>query len=165
MLALLVARNLVEHVDGQLALHQTITEVARTQVPAEAIARHRAHYLALVEEDLQDWRRIEAIYGQIQQAWWALSEDANILDYVWALRLYQERRGLWREGLAWVQRGLAVAERAGRRKDVAALLNNIGFVYDSLGQRQQALEYYQRALPICEEVGDRAGLAVTLNNI
>ena len=44
-------------------------------------------------------------------------------------------------------------------------LNNIGGVYNGLGDRQQALTYYQQALAITEEVGDRAGLATTLNNI
>ncbi|HYN87247.1 MAG TPA: tetratricopeptide repeat protein [Ardenticatenaceae bacterium] len=165
VIAVLAARNLLEHVEGQLGLHQMVAEVARTQVSAEALARHCAHYLALVEENRHNWRRIEAIYGQVQQAWAALPEDESVLDYVWALRLYHQRRGLWRQSLGWGHRGLAVAERAGHRGDVATLLNNIGLVYDNLGQRQQALEYYQRALPISEEVGDRAGLATTLNNI
>ena len=56
-------------------------------------------------------------------------------------------------------------EEVGDRAGLATTLNNIGAVYDDLGDRQQALTYYQQALPIREEVGDRAGLAVTLNNI
>jgi tetratricopeptide (TPR) repeat protein len=47
----------------------------------------------------------------------------------------------------------------------AGARNNIGAVYDGLGDRQRALEYYQQALPIAREVGDRAGEAATLNNI
>jgi Tfp pilus assembly protein PilF len=43
----------------------------------------------------------------------------------------------------------------------AATLNNIGGVYDALGQQDQALDYYRQALPILEEVGDRAGENIT----
>jgi tetratricopeptide (TPR) repeat protein len=54
-----------------------------------------------------------------------------------------------------------VGDRAGQ----AVTLNNIGRVYDGLGDRQQALHYYQQALPIREEVGDRAGESVTRYNM
>ncbi|MGV9978065.1 tetratricopeptide repeat protein, partial [Micromonospora wenchangensis] len=47
----------------------------------------------------------------------------------------------------------------------AATLNNIGSVYDNLGDRQRALDHYHQALPIAREVGNRAGEAATLNNI
>jgi tetratricopeptide (TPR) repeat protein len=53
----------------------------------------------------------------------------------------------------------------GDRAGLAVTLNNIGLVYDHLGQRAQALEYYQRALPIWEAVGDRAGESVTRYNL
>ncbi|MGB5972830.1 MAG: CHAT domain-containing protein, partial [Nodosilinea sp.] len=44
-------------------------------------------------------------------------------------------------------------------------LNNIGGIYSSLGQYQQALEYYERSLAIRTEIGDRSGEGVSLNNI
>ncbi|MEH2454852.1 CHAT domain-containing protein, partial [Nostoc sp.] len=47
----------------------------------------------------------------------------------------------------------------------ALTLNNIGLVYDNLGQKQKALEFYNQALPIFRAVGDRSGEALTLNNI
>ncbi|NJO47537.1 MAG: CHAT domain-containing protein, partial [Oscillatoriales cyanobacterium RM2_1_1] len=43
-------------------------------------------------------------------------------------------------------------------------LNNIGRVYDALGEPQKALEFYNQALPLFRAVGDRAGEATTLNN-
>ena len=52
-------------------------------------------------------------------------------------------------------------ERAGE----ALILNNIGFVYNALGERQQALEYYNQALPLNRAVEDRAGEVVTLGNV
>jgi tetratricopeptide (TPR) repeat protein len=54
-----------------------------------------------------------------------------------------------------------VSSRAGQ----ASTLNNIGWVYNSIGQPAKALEYYQQALPIRIEVGDRAGESVTRYNL
>jgi len=44
-------------------------------------------------------------------------------------------------------------------------LNNLGLVYDSIGQPQRALEYYEQALPLRRAVEDRGGEATTLNNL
>ena len=44
-------------------------------------------------------------------------------------------------------------------------MNNIGAVYNGLGEWQRALEYFGPALPIRREVGDRAGEAVTRYNV
>ncbi|MFK0734483.1 MAG: CHAT domain-containing protein, partial [Gloeotrichia echinulata HAB0833] len=55
----------------------------------------------------------------------------------------------------------AVEDRGGEAKT----LNNIGLVYSSLGEKQEALKYYNQALPLRRAVGDRGGEATTLNNI
>ena len=44
-------------------------------------------------------------------------------------------------------------------------LNNIGLVYKSLGQYQEALDYCQQSLAIRQEIDDRAGGGVSLYNI
>jgi tetratricopeptide (TPR) repeat protein len=167
-LALLVARNLLEIMEkaGQeLAMHQTIADAARTLLPPEAVARHREYYLALVNGDREDWRRIEPVYGQVQWAWGNSHEEGDLLDWVRALGLYQRRRGLWQDQVAWVERGLRVAEALGLSQVQGALLNNMGVVYSDTGQPQKALELYGQALPILREVGDRAVEAATLNNM
>jgi tetratricopeptide (TPR) repeat protein len=48
---------------------------------------------------------------------------------------------------------------------VAVTLNNIGTVYDSLGEKQKALDYYSQALSIIRALGDREGGSATLHNI
>jgi len=53
----------------------------------------------------------------------------------------------------------------GDRGGEAITLNNIGGVYDALGEKQKALDFYNQALPIRRAVGDRGGEATTLNNI
>ncbi|MEH2350309.1 MAG: CHAT domain-containing protein, partial [Nostoc sp.] len=47
----------------------------------------------------------------------------------------------------------------------ATTLDNIGSVYSSLGEKQEALKYYNQALPILRAVGNREVEATTLNNI
>ncbi|MBR8841073.1 MAG: tetratricopeptide repeat protein, partial [Stigonema ocellatum SAG 48.90 = DSM 106950] len=46
-------------------------------------------------------------------------------------------------------------ERAvGDRSLEATTLNNLGSVYNSLGEKQKALEYFNHALPLERAVGD-----------
>ena len=53
----------------------------------------------------------------------------------------------------------------GNRAGEGTTLNNLGLVYDSLGQYPQAIEYYQQALFIHREVGIVAVEGTTLNNL
>jgi tetratricopeptide (TPR) repeat protein len=53
----------------------------------------------------------------------------------------------------------------GNRAGEATTLNNIGYVYAALGEKQKALEYFTQALALHRAVGNRAGEATTLNNI
>jgi tetratricopeptide (TPR) repeat protein len=64
-----------------------------------------------------------------------------------------------------LQRALVIQREIGDRVGESTTLNNIGVVYNSLGQYPQALGFYQRALVIRRQVGDRAGEGITLNNI
>jgi tetratricopeptide (TPR) repeat protein len=167
VLALLVARNLVE-VSGEtrdrLALHQTLADVARVGMDEAAAKRHRDYYLALANEDPEDWRRIGAVYGQIKWAWERLPQGC-VLDFVNGLRIYQVHQGLWANYLDWLECGLKSTQADQNKKDEAVLLNNIGTVYDSFGQWESALDYYERALSLSEDVGDQANIGATLNNI
>ena len=167
VLALLVARNLVvlqgEHGE-QLALHQTIADVAQTGLGAAATQRHRDYYLSLVNENQKDWQRIETAYGQIKWAW-EHRQPEDVLVFVDTLAIYQMTQGLWPDYLAWAKVGLEQAKDERNKHSEGALLNNIGQAYRSLGQWRQALDYYNRALPIVEDIDDRLGLANTLNNI
>jgi tetratricopeptide (TPR) repeat protein len=163
-LALLVARNLVELQEERLALHQALADKARMRLDEAAAQRHRAYYLALVNQDREDWRRIGAAYGQIKWAW-AKLPLAYTLDFIEGLRTYQRRQGLWADYLEWAYRGLESVQAAGNREDEGTLLNNIGNAYKSLGQQEKALGYYLSALSIREEMGDKKGIAATESNI
>ncbi|WP_146034030.1 CHAT domain-containing protein, partial [Nostoc cycadae] len=58
-----------------------------------------------------------------------------------------------------------LSQQVGDKTGKAATLNNIGGVYDALGDKQQALNYYNQSLPLSQQVGDKRQKAVTLNNI
>ncbi|MEZ4687766.1 MAG: tetratricopeptide repeat protein [Bacteroidia bacterium] len=51
------------------------------------------------------------------------------------------------------------------KKGIAAILNNIGLIYNDQGNYPRALEYYQNSLAIKEELGDQKGIAGGLVNI
>jgi tetratricopeptide (TPR) repeat protein len=163
-LALLVAHSLVELQEDRLALHQALADKARMRLDDAAVGRHQAFYLALVNEDREDWRRIGAAYGQIKWAW-AQLPSAHVLEFIEGLRVYQRHQGLWADYLEWAYHGLDSVRAAGNKKVEGALLNNIGIAYTSLSQAEKALEYYRRALSIREEIDDREGMAATDNNI
>ncbi len=71
-----------------------------------------------------------------------------------------------------LQRGIAKYEEAvtlwravGDRLQEAVILNDIGYIYNGLGEKQKALDYLQQALALRRAVGDRGGEAITLNNL
>jgi len=70
-----------------------------------------------------------------------------------------------RKSIEKYHEALELFRQAGDRDDEATTLNNIGRVYQSLGEMKKAIEKYDEALPIRRSIGDRNGEAVTLNNI
>ncbi len=187
-LALLISRNLVEKVaerspaaelveakdkhspaEPQLALHQTLADVARTQTTAAQMAAHRDYYQAIVNEDQKNWQRIETIYDQFVHVWQREVDtdptSALLVTLAAGINRYQRLRGLRQAELRWLQKALAVVTAAEQRHEIARFNNNIGLVYDALGEKQQALAYYEQALPLFRQVGDRGGEATTRNNI
>ncbi len=67
--------------------------------------------------------------------------------------------------MEFYQQALAIHTETGDKAREGATLNNIGLVYDNLGQYPKALEFYQQALAILTKIGDKAEEGNTLNNI
>ena len=80
-----------------------------------------------------------------------LRSEGTVPSLELALERYQQTLQLWRQ--------------LGDRGSEAITLDNIGRVYNSLGEKQKALDYYSQALLIERAVGDRSAEAVTSNNI
>ncbi|NET55917.1 MAG: tetratricopeptide repeat protein [Symploca sp. SIO2E6] len=90
-----------------------------------------------------------------------------------AEQIFNEGMQLFEQGTAESRRqAISKLEEAhllwravGDKKWEARTLNSIGFVYNSLGEKQKALEFYNQALPLLRAVRDRGGEAAILNNI
>lgn len=60
---------------------------------------------------------------------------------------------------------MAIKKELDDKQGIADSLNNLGLVYCSKGDLDQALEYHQRSLIIWEELGNRTNIAKSLNNL
>ena len=100
----------------------------------------------------------------------ATSQDATRAA---AERVFQEGDQLSKQGTAEsLQQAITKFEEAlplyrdiSDKPKEAVTLNNIGYIYNELGEKQKALEYYNQSLPLRQATGNKAGEAVTLNNI
>jgi CHAT domain-containing protein/tetratricopeptide (TPR) repeat protein len=82
------------------------------------------------------------------------------------VRLYQQGTAeSLRQALVKFQEAASLFAAVGQQGNQATCLNNIGLVYNALGEKQKALNYYAQALPLRKAVKDRGGEAATLNNI
>ena len=65
----------------------------------------------------------------------------------------------------YYEKSLAITKKIGAAKLEGIALNNIGLVYDNLGQYTKALDYYEKSLAIRKKIGDVNGEGITLGNI
>jgi tetratricopeptide (TPR) repeat protein len=63
------------------------------------------------------------------------------------------------------QQVLTIRKQIGDRLGVGDTLQQIGAVYDRLGEYAQALTYYQQALTIRQQIDNKVGIGSTLNSI
>lgn len=77
----------------------------------------------------------------------------------------QLENNLFRDALETFYQTLAAFRETEDSHWEAATLNNLGRIYDRLGNYEEALQYYQQALAILQEIGNPADMGVTLNNI
>jgi ATP/maltotriose-dependent transcriptional regulator MalT/DNA-binding SARP family transcriptional activator len=82
-----------------------------------------------------------------------------------SLSIAEGIRGLLDPALSHMEQALALYEHAGRTWDVALALNNVGVLYEQLGQTDRAGWCHTRALALQRELGDLAGVARSLNNL
>ena len=81
-----------------------------------------------------------------------------------ALDLFNEILPFWESGHNF-RRAALVGESRLFKQGKASTLNNLGRVYNNLGDKQRALIYLGQALPIWIEIGNPAGQASTLDNM
>ena len=161
--------------DGRYDRHPLIYHFARgklAQDPEEerqALARHSALFLGFVKDRARSRGvsgNTEAFTGLSQEldnirVAWESARDQDLLDFFWAFHPYQERRGMWKEALAWAERALEVAEAGDRVEDVGKVLHTIGMLHRRFWNLERAIEYLTKSLEIEEGCGDQADIART----
>ncbi len=71
-------------------------------------------------------------------------------------RLIKKRSAVYAKALDYYQQSLAIEKQVGNEAGVGTTLNNIGLVYDNLGEYRKALDYYQQSLAIDKQLGDKS---------
>jgi tetratricopeptide (TPR) repeat protein len=156
---------LLQDEDEWLLLHQTVADVAREQMPPDAVMRHYTYHLALIKSNVEDWQRIEAVYEQIRYLAYILPPGDELDRLCAAAYTYQYRRGLWKEREEWLLRILGWTQETRDRKNESNILGELGNMYADTGNWGKAIEVYTQSLPVCREFGDRDGEAALLANL
>jgi CHAT domain-containing protein/tetratricopeptide (TPR) repeat protein len=94
-------------------------------------------------------------------------------DYATAEMLIQEARQFVGQGtgqskrnaIARYREALPLLRSSRNREREAAVLNNIGFFYRTLGELNDALDFYTQSLVLRREIGDRRGEAASLDHL
>ncbi|NET02193.1 MAG: tetratricopeptide repeat protein [Sphaerospermopsis sp. SIO1G1] len=71
----------------------------------------------------------------------------------------------FKQAIPKFQEAAKLYQEAGEKRSQSVSLHEIGYIYNSLGEKQKALQFYNQALPLKRVVADRGGEATTLNNI
>lgn len=124
------------------------------RLEVRSLEQHQAgHYKVLVEElrtaTARDRARVAARQASLEGEQLKARQTPDSRRK--AIQKYQESILLWRA--------------AGDLKEEAGALQNIGDLYDELGEYPKALDLFNQALPLARAAGDRLGEARTLNDI
>ena len=71
----------------------------------------------------------------------------------------------WKIAIKFYEKALAIYKEFKDKKGESTCYNNIGAIYDDLGDYDKALDYYNRSLEISKAIGDRKGESTCYNNI
>jgi tetratricopeptide (TPR) repeat protein len=73
--------------------------------------------------------------------------------------------GMTNQALNYYKKDLEIQERLADQNGIANAFNNLGNLYDDLGEHRRALEYYQKSMGLLEHSSDREGYAIACNNV
>ncbi|MBD1832820.1 CHAT domain-containing protein [Cyanobacteria bacterium FACHB-472] len=144
-------------------VHQSLVLLIGVFLLSESVAATPVRFSPL---EKGDWGGSPSIAQQPA----ATSQDATRAA---AERVFQEGKQLYKQGtadslrqaIAKYEEALPLYRAVGDKGREALTLNNIGIVYDDLGEKQKALDYYNQSLPLSRAVSDKATEAVILSNI
>lgn len=85
--------------------------------------------------------------------------DLHAWQLPWAIHMFLDRQGYWRDRVVTQQTALATARRLGDRTAQARAHRVLGHTYAWQGLHDDALPHHQRALALFREIDDRTGQA------
>ncbi len=135
-------------------------QVGNTLLQAAALAD-----LGLGYRSLGELKRAEEPLERAVELFDSIDDPLNRGVTLNTLCMIDHSRGDLRGALGCYRRALSMIRETGFGYFEAALLNNLGYAYDCLGEPSMSLEHYQLALEIRRQNGNRAGEAQVLNNM
>ena len=99
------------------------------------------------------------LFGQERSIRSAEAQGHNIQGITWSLQ------GIYPVALFSHLQSLKIYEEIGDKVGIAAMLNNIGSVYQKLGDHPKSLDYFTQSLKIYEALGNRSKMADSFHNI
>ena len=179
-LAALVDNNLLRRREGRFLMLETVRHFAVEQLEeagADDLRRRHAEWLTelaetmqartLAGEDMTAWLdRIQPELDNIRAALaWSLEHEPELtLRQASSLRLFWEVRGLFREGLQWIEDALPYAAGMSPQIRYRALASS-GAIATRVGDLDLAQERKEEALALAREVGDDLWIARELSDL
>ena len=185
MLMALAAKSLVQRVDaGRYTLHELVRQYAQERLegsPAWAAVceRHLAYVAGLAEtardelygaEQRQWLERLELEHDNMRVALeWAFGGEADSgrraetgLRLAAGIPRFWNGRGHLREGVAWLECGLAAGPDCAPAVRAEAL-STLGWLVNMLGDTPRAKQLQLESLSLCRAYGDERGMAEALD--
>jgi tetratricopeptide (TPR) repeat protein len=143
---LLVDRPVITDLAGQAmtAHYAGVALALRKATNREAIVEEYTH----LEAGLQ-WAQVH-------------NEPELVVTYGMGLYRFWQRQGLWLEAERYLQWAIRAAQEIGDRPREAQLAQELGVIFNNLGQRVRAVEWYERALGIWRSLGNARNEATVL---
>jgi tetratricopeptide (TPR) repeat protein len=133
------------------ALTPDRAEVGRAFLPPQNNARDKCcrFYLGLVNENQNDTGTIAREWLQIENAWRAFPDDApDLFEFVTEMGPFFRQRGRWQEHVTWLERALAMAQRADWEDAASRLFVSLGGAFQAVKRLEEALRCYRSALSL-----------------
>jgi predicted ATPase/DNA-binding SARP family transcriptional activator len=116
-----------------------------------SVAGEHEQALALCEESLALWRRLEDMPG-----------IARALEFLGSMNVFFDRHGTAR---VLLEEGLALFRELSDREGITRLLNELGNLAYRMGDLDAACRHYEECTAICRDLGDLFGLFAPVGNL
>lgn len=159
-------------------LHLYIRALLKTSPEAAQVRRRYEIYVVEITERFwslppEEWGQLTPYLPHIQTVGASLIEqshsdntDKEVLERSQLFAINTSRYlGLRREVRQdeWLEMGVTASHRLQDQKEEARFLNELGLLYNDLGESAKALDFCQQALSLYRSINDRKGEAATFN--